>query len=487
MNHRTMSIVPAVLLMFATPTFAWAQQAPPPPPPATPPPPPDAAIAHQDVAPAPQIFLKEPASAMFAHSKVTLINFIEFDAFHDSTQTYQDSFGGPIVRSNTYGGQHGRENFLARNSQFGLQVDGPEFWGMKPGAHCRMDFMGQQPGTPQNGTSEYSFTNSATMRLFHCFGYMNTPYVDVMGGITYSLLGNEPFFFPASLTFLPIPGMTFTRTVQFRLSHQFSTPHIDFFIGAAAGRPPQRDAEVPDGIGALRIGFNDWKGAHTIGAVGLRIDPLSIGVSGLMRTFRVQERAVNPTSSNTENGAAISLDAFIPIIPAKALTDTGNTMAGTVDFTTGYGYSDAVSSNTTAGIPAQTRLAAPGAAPGAAAPAQLDIDPGIAIYDSQGFLHAVKWQSIQFGLQYRLPGPGNLWIYGNYAYLKSDNIATLLPPKPGAVSTIFKNQAFVSAGLGWAIIPNFQVGFEYSKLDQTFLDEGTETNHRFSFATYYIY
>jgi hypothetical protein len=307
-----------------------------------------------------------------------------------------------------------------------------------------------------------------------------------MGGVTYTLFGNEPYFFPASLTYLGIPGMVFTRTLQLRLSHQFQTPHVDVFVGALAGRPPQRNAELPDGVGALRIGFNDWKGAHTLGAIGVRIDPLTIGVSGQVRTFRVQAQAVNPVSSNTENGGAISLDAFIPIIPAKDLTSVGNTMAATADFSTGYGYSDSFI-NLAAGAPAQTRLAAPGAAPGAAAPAQLDIDPGLAYYDPNGVLHAVKWQNIQFGLQYRLPGPGNLWIYGNYTYLKSDNLATLLPPKPGAVSTIFKNQTFLAAGLGWAIIPNFQVAFEYSKLDQTYLDDGVETNHRFSFATYYIY
>jgi hypothetical protein len=57
----------------------------------------------------------------------------------------------------------------------------------------------------------------------------------------------------------------------------------------------------------------------------------------------------------------------------------------------------------------------------------------------------------------------------------------------GAVSTIFKDQAFAAAGIGWAIVPNFQVSFEYSNLHQTFLDQGEETNHRFSLATYYVY
>ena len=447
---------------------------------------PDPGRAHPEVAPTPQIFLKEPASAMFGKTKVTLINFIEFDAFHDSTQSFQDSYGGAIARSNVYAGQHGRTNFLARNTQFGLQVDGPEFDGMKPSGHCRMDFNGQQPGTPQNGTSEYAFQTSATARLFHCYASLQTPYVDVLGGLTYTLFGNQPYFFPASLTFLGIPGEIFVRTPQFRLSHQFTTPHVDVFVAAAAARPPQRDAELPDGVGALRVLFNDWKGAHTLGAVGVKVDPAAIGISGEVRKFRVQEQTVTPVNSHTENGAGISLDALIPIIPSKGLTDVGNTMTATAAFTTGYGISDSYT-NLTAGAPAQTRLAATGAAPYAPAPAQLDIDPGLAYYDPSGVLHAVNWQSINVGLQYRFPGPGNIYAFGNYTYLKSGNLAQLRPPAAGAVSTIFKTQSFAAGGIGWAIVPNFQMSVEYSNLHQTFLDEGKETNNRISFATYYVY
>jgi hypothetical protein len=442
---------------------------------------------HPEPAPMPQIFLKEPASAMFGKSKVTVINFIEFDAFHDSTQSFQGSFGGAIARSNVYAGQHGRTNFTANNTQFGLQVDGPELWGMKPVGHCRMDFNGQQPGTPQNGTSEYAFETSPTARLFHCYGRLDTPVVDVLGGLTYSIFGNQPYFFPASLTYLGIPGEVFTRTPQLRLSHQFQSPHLDVFVAVSAARPPQRDAELPDGVAALRIMFNDWKGAHTLGGGAVvKVDPAAIGISGEARRFDVQEQAVNPVRSNTENGAGLSVDAFLPIIPASEVTNVGNTLSATASFVVGYGVSDSFT-NLTAGASAQTRLAATGAPPYAAAPAQLDIDPGLAYYDPNGILHAVDWQALNVGLQYRLPGLGNALVYGNYTYLKSDNLERLLPPKPGTVSTIFKNQAYAAVGTAWGIVPNFMVAFEYANLYQTFLDEGTEIDHRFSAATYYFF
>jgi hypothetical protein len=349
-----------------------------------------------------------------------------------------------------------------------------------------MDFNGQQPGTPQNGTSEYAFQTSATARLFHCYGYLNTRYIDVLGGLTYTIFGNQPYFFPASLTFLGIPGEIFVRTPQLRLSHQFATSHVDLFVAVAAARPPQRDAEVPDGVGALRILFNDWKGAHTLGAVGVKLDPAAIGISGEVRQFRVQEQAVNPVTSQKESGAGLSIDVLLPIIPAKSLTDVGNTMTATASFTTGYGISDSYT-NLTAGASAQSRPAATGAAPYAPAPPQLDIDPGLAYYDPNGVLHAVQWQSVNLGLQYRLPGPGNIYVFGNYTYLASNNLAQLRPAAVGSVSTIFKNQTYAAGGLGWSIVPNFQVSLEYSTLRQTFLDDGSATNNRVSFATYYVY
>jgi hypothetical protein len=391
-----------------------------------------------------------------------------------------------MARANTYGGTHGRMNFTARNTQLGLQAEAPELWGMKATGHCRIDFNGNIPGSPQNGNSESGLQNSPTARLFHCYGKLETPAVDVLGGLTYTLFGNQPYFFPASLTFVGIPGEVFGRTAQLRLSHKFTAPGVDVYVAVAAARPPQRDSEVPEGVAALRLEFKDWKGVHTPGALGTKVDALAVGVSGTMRQFRVQEQAVSPASSNTENGAGLSLDAFVPIIPARNIEHAGNSLSGTASFATGYGIADEWL-GVTGGAPAQLRPAAIGAAPYAAAPPQLNIDPGFAYYDSTGTLHAVDWQSVNFGLQYYLPGPGNVWLFANYTHLQSDNLAKLLPPKAGAVSTVFDKQQYVAAGVFWAIVPNFQVAFEYSNLQQTFLDGGQEVNHRESVSTYYVF
>ena len=443
-------------------------------------------LAQEPAEPPKDVFLKEPQFAMFGKFKVTFLNFIEFDAFHDTTQSFQDSFGGntPIQLSNTYAGSNGRTNFTARNTQIGLAIDGPQLWGMTAGGHCRLDFNGQQPGTPQNGTSEYSFQNSATARLFHCYGTLKTPYIDVLGGLTYTLFGNQPFFFPASLTFLGIPGEVFTRTTQLRFSHQFASKHVDVFAGAAMARPPQRDAELPDGVGAVRILFNDWKGARTIGAVGTKVDSAAIGLSGAVRKFKVQELANPPTRANEANGSGFSVDAFIPIIPAENIAKAGNSLSLTASFARGTGISD-MYVGITGGAPAQTLPAATGST--TAGPA-LDIDPGLAYYDTTGRLRTVNWQSTDVGAQYYLPGAGNVWLYGNFTFVKSDNLASILPaPVAGTRSKIFYQQEYVAGGIFWAVIPNFQAGFEYAYLQQTFLDQGTAKNNRLSLSTYYVF
>jgi hypothetical protein len=528
MNCRTISIIAAGLGMYAIPAVpVWAQTAPgadpgksdapdqekeasaepaaskgEPAPQGEPAPRGEPAPQREPTPePAKQKFLKEPQSTMFGNFKFTPLQFIEFDAFHDSTQSFQDGFGGnsSIARSigsngsqeGTYAGKNGRMNFTARNTQIGLQIEAPSLWGITALGHCRIDFNGQQPGTPQNGNSENAFQNSATARLFHCYGAFQSPYIDVLGGLTYSIFGNQPYFFPTSLSFLGIPAEVFTRTTQLRLSHQFATRHLDTLVQLAAARPPQRNAEIPDIQGAVRLMFNDWKGARTIGAVGTKIDAAAIGISGVIRQFKVQEMQTDPLLANKIRGTGYSVDAFLPIIPAQRLSEAGNSLTVTGSFTRGSGIGD-MWFGLTGGVKPQV-LPPPA---GSTTSPQIDIDPGLALYDLDNNLRTVTWQSMNVGVQYYWPGYGNVWTYGNYNSISSPNLETIVGKarKVGEVSSIFTKERFISIGTFWAIVPNFQVAFEYANLHQWFLhdpgtpyDNGQETNHRFSLATYYVF
>ncbi|WP_394836100.1 hypothetical protein LVJ94_04245 [Pendulispora rubella] len=441
-------------------------------------------------------YLKDPASTMFNGFRVTLLNFIELDVMHDSTQSFPqgDGFGGsPALARSTltdgtpnYAGQHGRLVISPRNTQLGLQVEAPEFAKIKGTGHCRMDFMGHEPSNPQSppsNLSEAGFYNSPTARVFHCYAKAETPYVDVLGGMTYTLFGQAPHFFPASIIYLGLPGMVFARAAQVRLSHQFHTDPIDVYVGAGVFRPPQRDSGEPDLEGALRVMFNGWRGAHTLGALGTKIDPLSLGVSGVYRNYKVQERTAVPVNLNKATGAGVSFDALIPIIPAKNNRDVGNSLTANASFVTGTGIADQWL-GVTGGVPAQTR---PPATPSGPPGPMLNIDPGLALYDPNGDLKTVNWQSYQVGLQYYLPGPLDIWIMGNYTHLSSSNLSRIAPWDGKSVSTVFDKQDYFDVDLFWALTPNLQIAFGYANTRQTFLDGGKETNDRFMGATYYIF
>jgi hypothetical protein len=95
----------------------------------------------------------------------------------------------------------------------------------------------------------------------------------------------------------------FSRAPQFRLSHMFKTDAVNMEIAVAAVRPPQRDSGLPDGQAGLRLILNDWKGMRTAGGTGTSVDPLSVGVSGVARRFRLPDvRRCRRHQTQTING-----------------------------------------------------------------------------------------------------------------------------------------------------------------------------------------
>jgi hypothetical protein len=494
MNYRTIPALAAFAIasFFHHPSIAFAQ--PPtgdsPPPPSEPPPadarppsplPPTGAAAPATPTATPAAGGLIPFLSKF---KTSIIGFVELDAINDSTQSFQDgASNAPIARSTTYAGQHGRVSFTTRNTQLGIKLEAPEFAGIRASTLCKGDFFGNQPANPQtSGVTENNFFSSPTFRLLHCYFKAENDYVDVLAGLTYYLFGQQNAFFPASVAFLGIPGMIFSRAPQLRLSHTFKTKPLNVYLAAAADRPPQRDSDLPDGEAALRLMFNGWKGVHTPGALGPAVDPLSIGVSGVVRTFKVEELAPTPSKSNTENGAGISVDALIPIIPVERVEDRSNALTLTGSFITGYGINDLYLGLN--GGMKQQNLPLPPGAPPYTAPTPIDLDPGLAAYDPNGYLHAIDWQSYMVGLQYYLPG-GQFWLAANYTYLHSDNIDKIAPTN--AKASVFNQQQYFDFNVFWNPTPVVQFGVEYGRVMQTFLDGGQEKNDHVQFAAYYIF
>ncbi|HXK19563.1 MAG TPA: hypothetical protein VNG33_17255, partial [Polyangiaceae bacterium] len=369
----------------------------------------------------------EVGSASKQQWSLTFYGFVEADFIADSTRSYGDSIGASLVaRSDTYKGRAGRTQFSMRNTRLGLKFASPELGGFRPLAVLEGDFFG--PSSIAE-TSENTVYTSPTFRIRHAFVSLESDYLNVLAGQTYDVFGWQNYFFPCSVEFLGLPNQVFSRSTQFRLSHTFGGDGpVTLDVAAAAARPAQRDSRVPDAHAGLRLGVPSFKGVTTPGSSGTTALPLSVGVSGVFRQFRVNAFAPPPAqSSNGTSGWGVSLDALVPVISAHDADDRGNRLTLTGSFVTGSGIADLITSNGGAGFPTLPNPAQANPPPEYDA----DIDPGLVSFDTQGVLHTIDWQAFRAGLQYYLPPSGRLMLSANYTQAHSKNMAKLFP-KGGA-------------------------------------------------------
>jgi hypothetical protein len=411
---------------------------------------------------------------------MTIYGFAEVDMMRDSTQSFTDSPGnGLIVRSD--GGTRlayglGRTQTTARNSRLGVRLSAPEFEGMKASGNVEMDFMGNQP----NPVSEASFVNNGTFRIRAAYAKLETDAVDLLAGQTYFLFGHGPFFFPMSIWFFGLPNQAFGRTQQFRLSKTIKSDAANIEVGVSAQRPPQRDSEIPDFQGGVKIGINSWKGVHTGGSGYPALDPLTVAISGTTRQFRVNEFAAAPAATHSASGWGVSLDAMLPLIPATA-KNRGNALTVTGSFTTGTGYSDLLGGLTGGAAFPNLPPAMPG---GPAITFPANIDPGVVQYDAMGNLRTLNWRTFMAGIQYYLPPNGRLTVGANYTQGDSDNIAEGLA-SPGGV---FKRSQFFEAVALGDITPAVRAGVAWQRIWQTRGDDTMKTvNSRLELSVYFFF
>ncbi|WP_437954657.1 hypothetical protein WME76_24135 [Sorangium sp. So ce119] len=441
--------------------------------PATPPPPPGAPLAAAAPPPAPPAEVTKPAGPaavpVTSKWKATVYGMAEFNIMHDSTQSFGESVGATVIqREDTYAGSHGRTHFTTRNSRFGIRASAPEFAGMKTTANLELDFFGNQPPT----VSEASLVSSGTFRLRQANIKVESDYVDLMIGQFYHLFGWQPFFFPATVSFFPVMNQVFGRMPQLRVGHTFKTDPVNLEIAAAAVKPPQRDAEVPDLQAALRFGINDWKGIHTLGAAGMLFDPLTIGVSGIYRHFRVPEFSAAPVASRSADGYGISVDAVVPIIPVTALEEPGNALTLTGSFFAGTGIADIV--GVAGNVPQPALPDGAVYAPG--------IDNGLVVYDANGNLKTIGWKGFVVGLQYYLPPSGRISISGNYTQGWNDRVTE--ENGYGALRTAYHESRYIDGNVFIDVTPAVRTGLSFQHSEQTFADGVTATNERLELAIY---
>jgi hypothetical protein len=411
----------------------------------------------------------------------SVYGFVELDLMHDSTQSFSEAIvNNTMVRPSTLAGDNPRTQFSARDSRVGVKLAAPAYGAVRTSALIEADFFGNQP-TP---SSEDATTVGANVRLRHAFVKFETPVLDVLAGQTHDLFGwGGAGFYPATVAFLGVPGEVYHRDPQLRLSKTLTGSAATFEIAAAAVRPAQRDGEIPDGQGGLRLAINQWKGASAQGASLPKAAPLSIGVSGIYRRFSVPAFTSMTANPNKANGWGASVNLFLPIIPAKG-DDLGNSLSATGEATVGQGIAN-LYTGLTGGVlfpalpnPMMT-LPVPTYNP--------DIDEGLVTYDAAGKLHAVKWRALVVGLQYRAPfGKGRkLGLSAIASQIESTNV-DLLTPQQGLPS-VFSKAQYADGNVFWSPTPESQVGASVQVERQTFGDGVYATNVRGELAMYYFF
>ena len=450
--------------------------------------------------------------------KLTIYGFAEADAMRDSTRSFNDGLNGNVVAHPlTQAGRNPRLQATIRNSRIGFKAEAPAFYGIRSSGLLEFDLFGNQPkidgggGSPgqasgPGATSEAAYFNNAAFRVRHAYVKLEDAIVDVLAGQTYYLLGWQNYFFGATCGFLGLPNELFNRTVQLRLSHAFASNPINFEIAAGAFRPAQRDSAVPDTQAGARLAINRWKGITTPGSGGTDARAASIGVSGMVRQFKVDPHAPLPAPTIPLIGWAIAANVLLPIIPAKDGTDRGNALTLTGEFVTGTGDADQYTGMTAGATMPNVYPLPPGifvnylaaatpqdsaAAPLIGTPYTPNVDPGLVAFDRSEGIHTINWQTFIVGIQYYLPPTGRVFVSGNYSQGKSNNIATyyhpIAPNQPWINALgVFQSSRYLDGNIFFDLTPAVRMGLSYQRVDQL-LAEGTNVhNNRFEMTFLYF-
>ena len=298
-----------------------------------------------------------------------------------------------------------------------------------------MDFFGNQQS---NATEDATFSAPA-QRLRHAYDKFETPVLDVLAGQTSDLFAwGGAGFYPNTVAFLGVPGEIYHRDPQLRVSKVLMGSSVAFEAALAAVRPAQRDGEVPDGQGGLRLAFPRWLGGSGQGASLPKAAPAALGVSGVYRRFSVPAFTTSAANPNKANGWGAAVNLFLPIIPAASHDDLGNTLSATVEATIGTGIAN-LYTGLTGGVlfpalpnPAMT-LPVPTYTP--------DIDPGLVTYDAAGILHTVNWRALVVCLQYRARPSGmgrRLAVSAVGSQIKESTNVDALTPTPGPAARLLE-------------------------------------------------
>lgn len=414
-----------------------------------------------------------------------LYGYAALNVMYDSTQSFTTSATNTILQPvGTFRGNNSQLQFTARDSRLGLRLGAPPYGRIKASATIETDFGATQP---VEATEQTTYVMN-TLRMRHYYMKVETPVVDVLAGQYHDLFGwGGKGFYPSTLAFIGITGEIYHRQPQVRLSKTISTDPVDIEVAAAATRPVARASGLPEFQGGLRLALNGWTGGRQQAYGQPSVGPLAIGVSGLWRRLKVADFLEFPGGSKTATGWGVAANAFIPVIPAKDAKDRGNALSLTGEYSRGTGIADMYTDLTGGALFPTLPNPQDRQQPTNPPPVYIqNIDSGIVTYDGDAKLRTINWQGFVVGIQYYLPVlNGRIWVSGNFAQVKSDNIVQLTPI-PGR-SFVYSQSQYYDGNIFLAITDNLQTAYSFQTVQQTFGDGVSARNYRQEFAMHFFY
>ena len=427
-------------------------------------------LALADSSPVPPDARSTPEPTfVVAKWKAKLYGFAELDTMLDSTQSFAEIQGNGVVAKPGTASDNGRFQETIRNTRLGFALETPDFNGVKGYGLIEGDFFGFDPNpaypAPASQPSEGGFYTNPTFRIRHAWAKIESPYIDVLGGQTWSLLGGAGNFQPASVALQGINGEIYQRTEQVRLGKTLALGGSKLEIQVAALRPYQRDVVIPDLSGMIRLDLGGWTGYKSTGGTGGGLTHIQLAVSAVTKQFRVSPaKPASTTDWVTGSGSAFAVDAIVPIIPATKASHAG-ALTLIAEASTGSGYNDSFT-GLNAGI------GSPGAPKGAAASYATTLDTGAAGWTSAGDFAAVDYQSLLVNLQYYVSN--SLFLSGIFSDMLSDN--SFLFAKGG--NGTYVDSKYGSLALMWDVTPATRIGVEGAWTRQHMSDNHTRVNRR---------
>jgi hypothetical protein len=449
--------------------------------------------------------------------QVNLYGFVEADFIHDTTQDFLDAVNmGAMKPGGTEIGDNGRTQFGARNSRLGVNVAAPEWNGMKATAQLEMDFLGNQPSNPPatggtctvvattTGTTcvatssqnlkESTFWNNPAFRMRQAWLKVDNDFITVLFGQTWELIGWQTAFQPNTVEIQGIPGEIYSRTMQLRLSHTFKMPGLTLDIAAAMLRPPQMDSEIPDFQGGVKLAIDGWTGIQTIGATKTGVNPMALGLSGGVRSYKLANNTAASPSYSTVTGSMGAAEIMIPLLPSAHRGDFGITVVA--EGSVGTGDADIFTGLTNGAVNSPVPAVAnqvPTNVQTYANQGLNNVDPGLAGWTTDPMkpaLETVDWQTFIASVQIYPPiFDGNVWVSGTYSNSLSHNIGDF-----GPHSKLFFNEIFWDVNLFTDLTPAVRLGLEYAHFGQNYTYNTTTNtpgisaqNSRVQFSAFYIF